>query len=737
MLLKTTKDGKGRGHYHIVYISERGGMISTNQGHTHGMELVQGNPQQTDLNPESPAYGSIIAEATQSFWRVFPAEDHTHELIEHIPQITQKKEKERDIVKQIINLYAQAKKNEEYAISEAMDAEEMYEHKQWKQQDKDTLESQDRAAVTINKCEEKMDNLSGYQRQNRTDIKFLPTEEGDQRVADILNIVVKNITEQCYFPREETKVFDDSGITGRGLFNIYPDYDIDIHGKIVVEKFPWDECHFGPHEKEDLSDCDYLVKTKWFPLSKLKEMYPDKAGKLTPENREMEQSTKGDSEDWDTTHGKTTITAGDDLVDKTNKQYKMLECWRKVYRNVNLLINSQDGFVFSADGWNDRDVKMAMTIPGFRAIPRLVYDMRVTKVISQVMLEDYYPDLAYNDFYIVPLYAKKRKNNFWGKIKGAKDIQKLINKAYSQFVDILNKMSAYGWFYDDETFPNRNEEAKFKRNASSPGFTQKVGNVAKPPQKVEGVKFPDQIIGAIQLLSTDMREIMNINLEMMGMGGQSQSGIAIRQKIVQQLLGNDFLFDNLSFAKQKLGKIIVAMIQKMYSPERLLRIVLNQNMRESVTIGGASIDTPQARQKQMQQMENQQRSQVQNPQQINPQQMERFITQQEIVNLLQNEDITKYDVITAESPASPSAMLSNFMFLLEIAGRGVPIPPTALFKFAPIPDKEKILAEIERQAQADFQRETMKYDTEIQKSLIAQQGKGNQGGMSNSSTPMM
>ena len=112
-------------------------------------------------------------------------------------------------------------------------------------------------------------------------------------------------------------------------------------------------------------------------------------------------------------------------------------------------------------------------------------------------------------------------------------------------------------------------------------------------------------------------------------------------------------------------------------------------------------------------------------QQQNPQQAEVQITYQEILMLLSAADLTKYDVVITESPSSPSAMLGNFMFLLEIAGKGIPIPPTALFRFAPIPNKEKIMAEIQQQQQMDFQREKMKYDTEIQKSMIAQQGKGN------------
>ena len=740
-ILITDKVGKGRAsHYHIVYLRDNDGVTSTDNKHSHPIVFEPGKPAQYDQA------GAVLAEATESSWRVIET-DHTHILLEYPLTFQKKQEDDLDLINRTIDLYKQTKKNEAISTAMAIESEEMYQHKQWKKADKDKLEAEDRAALTINKTEEKLDNLSGYQRQNRTDFKYLPTEEGDQRVADILNIVVKNITEQCYYPREETKVFDDSAITGRGIFNLYDDYDIDIQGKIIVERFPWDDIHYGPHEKEDLSDCDYSVKEKWFPASKLKGLYPDKLDRLTPEAKELSVQTKTKSEDWDTSHGVSYNINDPDLVDKTKKQYKLLELWIKEYRRVYILVNADDGFTLNLDGWIEKDVNKVKSIPGFTIIPRLVFDMRITKVISQVLLEDYYPDLAINDFYTVPVYAKKRKNLFWGKVEGVKDIQKLINKTYSQFIDILNKMAAYGWFYDDETFPNRAEEAKFKKNSSSPGFMQKLRSTKRPPDKVEGVKFPSEITAAITMLSSDMREIMNVNLEQLGMGGQSQSGIAIRQKIVQQLLGNDFLFDNLSFAKQKIGKIIVAMIQKMYTPERILRLVVNQNIKEPQPIGGRQLEgTPQPPQQQSQQMMpmgQQRQGQVPGMPQGTPgmmpgqmpggqgmpqQQPEKQITYQEVLQLLANADLSKYDVVITESPASPSAMLSNFMFLLEIAGRGVPIPPTALFQFAPIPNKEKIIAEIQQQSAMDFQREKMKYDTEIQKSMIAQQGKGNMPG---------
>ena len=85
------------------------------------------------------------------------------------------------------------------------------------------------------------------------------------------------MSDQNDFESEESEVCDDQRITGRGFFNMYIDYDTNIEGEIIIEQFSWDDCYLGPHKKKDLSDCEYLNKTKWFSGPKIKQLWPDKA----------------------------------------------------------------------------------------------------------------------------------------------------------------------------------------------------------------------------------------------------------------------------------------------------------------------------------------------------------------------------------------------------------------------------------------------------------------------------
>jgi hypothetical protein len=154
-------------------------------------------------------------------------------------------------------------------------------------------------------------------------------------------------------------------------------------------------------------------------------------------------------------------------------------------------------------------------------------------------------------------------------------------------------------------------------------------------------------------------------------------------------MGSEYLFDNLSFAKQKLGRLLVKLIQRYYTPDRILRIVRNANSKSPVDVAGQPLDE---------------------------------FSDQDILDLLNTAELEYYDVEVTESNWSPSMRLSTFMLLSEMAQAGQPIPPEALLEFADMPDtvKQKLMGMMAQQGQAQASADQAKADAESQKTLIAQ-----------------
>ena len=606
---------------------------------------------------------------------------------------------DEDTIKECRVLFKVARDYESEFRRDAEESHEFYKGNQWSAAQKNQLEKKQRAAITINEIEPKIDVMSGTQRQNRTDIKYLPVDGGDQFGADVLNQISKNIAERSDFDHHETLVFEDGLNGGRGLFNITIDNEKDLEGQIVIKKYIWDDVYFGPHDEYDLSDCEYLTKTKWYSLGKLKSIFPDKADELQT-SFDLDQDSKGFFHNvrkglqyvLSDNVLETTATTDPELVDIAKKEYRLLEYQRKEYKKVPVVFNFKDNFYESLDGVDKKQVDRIMTINGLEKIMRSITKVRIDLMAGSVKLETQMSLI--DEFDIVVYYAKKKGKYVWGKVQGMKEIQREINKRHSQSIDIVTKASSYGFYIDEGMFTSPQDEQRFKDSATSPGFVVKVADVNRIPKEASGTRFPHEMVALEERSSFKMKEISNINPEILGQQGRAESGIAIVEKRRQALTGNEFLFDNLSFAKRQLGRIQLKLIQEHYTPARILRLLVNQNERQEFKINGVP-----------------------------------FIEYETefLEDLLNKLDLSKYDVVVGESASSPTKRQGNFVIWSSMATKGLPVTPELLMELSDLSplEKQKWTAAMEQQRALEKEIQDSKQSTEIRKTLIANQSQEN------------
>jgi len=274
----TTRDKR---HNHVVYVNTETGKGSTSFDNKHAHELYH--------DGES--------------WKMTAGgkDEHEHELLEYARPEKKPKLKmsytgkltmsqdskqsasnlDSDKVTEVMSLFDTARQYEDESRKAALESEGFYSGKgQWDDTTKKVLDETQRTALVINEIAGKIDLLSGYQRQNRSDFKFYPVGDGDQAVSEILDVVIKNIMDNNNFQYEETLAFLDEIIIGRGTFNVYVDYNKNIEGEIKIERMDWRGVTFGPHDKIDMADCEYAFKERMFSKSKVEQLWPDKANEI-------------------------------------------------------------------------------------------------------------------------------------------------------------------------------------------------------------------------------------------------------------------------------------------------------------------------------------------------------------------------------------------------------------------------------------------------------------------------
>lgn len=251
------------------------------------------------------------------------------------------------------------------------------------------------------------------------------------------------------------------------------------------------------------------------------------------------------------------------------------------------------------------------------------------------------------------------------------------------------------------------QEASFKRNASTPGVLLKVNPGALSMQKLQRLEPqapPANIINASQEAMNEMPSISGINEALMGTDiSNSQSGRAIELKQKQAITHIAGLFDNLRMAKELIVDMLwgkrgaPGIIPQFYTEQKTFRIVGENGEPQIVTVN----------------------QQVQQ-QQVNPQ----TGMIQTITKTLNDLSVGEFDIVIADTPATSTQRTAQFWSLVDACGKlGIQgnMIMDILIDLSDIPQKAEIKRRLksqqEEQAQAQQQQMQAQMELEKQKRL--------------------
>lgn len=736
-LLVTTKAGVDM-HYHVAFIDDDNGLYFTlpaKDGHVHTVTKIpaeevpvdeNGQPmlQPAEVDPETgeplsaelvdPTTGNIYQQIEDGSFLIFDEEiqtfrpleqggiiiepgsdNHVHEGFKNYERdLSKKAEKDDEIVADVFEFYKYAKENEAESLAKAKESYDFWKGKQWTPKLKQYLEGLDRACVTINKIPNVIDTFIGFLIENRQDVTYTPVEEGDSFAAEICSKVLKIIYAECNYPMVEVDVFTDEIIAGRGWFDIILDKDAHLEGKLKVVNRKWSTVKCLEHEARDLSDCEGLVKEDCYSFTKLKSLFPEKADEIQADfDNYLGGNYEGDDyQTKDRTNGDHYTRGGtfvlpktlDDtkMVDVARKEFLVLTRWMKVYEKGKVFVFPEADYDYNLKGWKPADIKLLEEIPGAFVIEKNVQRIRITKTAGNTVLSDEnVADLPTDDFYLVPAYAYFKDGEFWGKVESLKDPQRELNQRRSQIIDIGNRCSSYGYFYDADTFENPQDASTFLRTVSQPGAVWKVSDLNRRPIPTEGIKFPNELVQMAQMAEGTIDALGNINVEI----DEGQSGEHLLQLKRHKLTSNALLFENFKMARKKVAELMLPLIYRYYSAERIYYMLTSD--------GQDLMGRPIAE-----------------------------YSIEDIQKAMDDTDPTCYNIQVVETEYSPTTRMAVQMILTKLAERGYPIPPESIISTIDMPasEKEKILSNIEASNQSQSQSAQAQVDGEVEKTLIGQ-----------------
>jgi len=469
-----------------------------------------------------------------------------------------------ELKKEILTSYDEAKSAWSGYITECKEDWKFKMSDQWSATDKAILSAKNMPMLSINHIFKNINLLSGYQRQNRGEIKVFPIEGSDEMKAEVLNMVIKWILVDKNVNFTVSDAFKDSLIGGIAWLHPYLVYDDDpINGDIIVKKISPFDILPDPHFTErNLSDCDYIIRHRKVSKNKLKRLYP----KYSKEIQEM----KGAPID------KYELTENTVVPSDQGNHLLVIEYWYRDYEEQTILVNTTDPE--DTEKWDKSkgELKDFLTQnPDIAAIKNTVPIMKLAVMIEDsLIVYDGNSPFKGGDYPFIPIFSfyessySDWKLKLHGMVRPLKDLQREKNKRRSNIMAAIQTMPHSGWIMDRNAV---DDKAVLAQSAGAGKIIEK-----NPGKALEQIRPPDVPMSLIQMetmFDNDIQVVGN-NPDMLGqMSDKGAPGVVLQLRQRQGLTSVQELFDSLSDAQRTLGRRLIDMIVRNFSTQKIKRIL--------------------------------------------------------------------------------------------------------------------------------------------------------------------
>jgi hypothetical protein len=553
------------------------------------------------------------------------------------------------------------------------------EGKQWSAADLAKLDAEGRPHLAINKILPLFKLVMGYFANNRTDVKYLPGNDGSGTadIARVLSHVSKQISEINRLPYSQSEVYMDGIIGGRGYWDIRLDFSKNLLGHTAWTPLDPFSVYLDPEaDQYDLNKGQYVITSRWGSVDEIEATYgkraleaalPSLAGTspqafpLSPYAAESEISpARGFGQHEDDMRGWNLFQANwNNWFDPYRKNVRILDIQHYVRTWAWHFVDMETGDIRRIpDNFGQDKVQQILAWAQSKGEPLTVANLRVrrlkwTQMVGHTMVADAWS--PYQTFTVVPFFPYFRRGKTMGFVEPLLDPQREINVRRSARINIIGRSSNGGWEVPDGTLTPQQLE-NLRRNGGKPGFILQYkavmadGRVIGKPSQIQPAQAPVSIEQLEKEAEGDIKEIAGINDAALGLtDAGTASGRAIRARQQGAVIGLELAMLNWHQTMQLGGEKQLEVIQDHYNTQRIVRV---------------NGDGP------------------------TPVQM--VINQKAADKIINDVTLGTYSVSVDETTANEQFLAAQFAELLELRGIGIPIPDDFLIDASSLGRKEEL-----------------------------------------------
>jgi len=136
----------------------------------------------------------------------------------------------------------------------------------------------------FNLLQQPINLITGYQRQHRKGIQYIPTAGTDSTTTDQYTRLIENVCAQNGIYEQFSRGCEQAAITGMVLLQPYLDYTDDpAQGELKVKLWEYNSFLVDPYARElDFSDAQYVWCQEYISKKEAENRFPDKIEKIAP-----------------------------------------------------------------------------------------------------------------------------------------------------------------------------------------------------------------------------------------------------------------------------------------------------------------------------------------------------------------------------------------------------------------------------------------------------------------------
>ena len=463
----------------------------------------------------------------------------------------------------------------ENRVDMAVDAD-FYDNIQWREEDAKELRDRGQMPLVYNVISGAVNWVLGTEKRGRTDYKILPRRKDAAKPAERKTQLMKYLSDVNMSPFHRSSAFEDAVKVGVGWMESAVQSE-DAGEPVTMRYESWRNMLWDSAcSAKDLSDCRYVIRSKWLDLDIAEAIFPDRCGTLRSSasgsayysGLDQLGDEAMDSQE-DSLNGYTSQMA---VVNGQKRlRVRVIEIWYRKPKKVMRMVGGD----FTGEVYDEKNpapahvesIRRGEGVPALRTMMR----MHVALLCDVGMLYLDESPYRHNDFPFTPIWCYRRSRDGlpYGMIRGMRDIQEDINKRASKALYILSTNKV---IMDDGAVDDLDE---FRDEVSRPDaiLVKKKGHEltinAERELAPAHLDLMSRSISMIQSLS-------GVTDENMGRQTNATSGLAIGRRQEQGAMATAGIFDNLRFAVQLHGQKELSLIEQFFSEQKQFRIT---NMR--------------------------------------------------------------------------------------------------------------------------------------------------------------